>query len=202
MPGTFEFGEKIISLTDIFVSKYNITANTYNVVATCAAAQTIKVEPQADNDTLKGSGASIARLAIVTDAKVTFGIGAMDRSVFTEICGSTNTTSNSTPNRRVRVRFQAGGAGLPYFGIIGTGPTDDGGLVAIGLQCVKLDRFPDATFDGKANKFNMSETGGMALPVLVSSSNDLIHVKTYETSTDFTAPADATAFLAFFTGAA
>lgn len=202
MPGTFEFGEKIYTLTDIFASRYDITGNTYNVVQTCAAAQQIKVEAEADNDKLSGSGAYLALLSVIRGAKVNFGQGAIDRSVFTEITGASNATSNSAPSQIARMRLQAGGSGLPYFGIIGTGPTDDGGLFAVGLQCVKLDTFPAFTLDGKTNKFNMAETGGYAVAVLVSGSNDLIHTKVYQLASSFVAPASAANFLAFFTGTA
>lgn len=197
--GSLEFGEKNYTLNDIYVSQYNITANTYNVVQTGAIVQMIKVESTADNDVLKGSGASVAALSVVTDAKITWGQGALDRSLFTEICGMSNTTSNSAPSQIARVRAQAGGAGLPYFGIIATGPTDDGGLFAFGLQCCKLDKFPDFALDGKTNKFNMAETGGIALPVAVSGSNDLFHWKVYQLASTFVAPTNAATFLTFFT---
>jgi hypothetical protein len=168
-------------------------------VASLAVGQTVEIEPEADNDQLRGYGVKTALLSVIVGAKTKIGMGGVDISVLAILAGVSNYTSGLTPNQKRRTRFGAGGGGLPYFGLIGVTATDDGGYMALGLQCNKLNTFPKYTLDGKENKFNLSETEAYAVPVNISSVAYLMTGRTFETPGDWTAPTDAASFLAFFT---
>ena len=198
MPGTFQFAEVSYTLTDCIVAAYNKTANTYSTVDSLASGHMVDIEFESDNDTLAGYGVNTALLSVVKGANLTFGAGGMDMSVMAIVSGWSNTTSGTTPNQVRKTRLVAGGAGLPYFGLIGVAATDDGGRAVVGLRCCKLDTWPKFTMDGKENKFNVSETSGKAIPVAISTILDVGSVKFYETTSDWTAPTDAAGFLAFF----
>lgn len=199
MPGTFEFAEVSYTLTDCIVAAYNKTANTYGVPAALASGQIVEIEAEADNDELRGYGKKTAKLSVITGAKIKFGAGGIDSNVMAIVGGITNSTSGTTPNQ-VRVqKWGAGGAGLPYWGLIGTAATDDGGLKIVGLQCCKLDTFPKFTLDGKENKFNVSETDGSAIPIDISSVSYLMVTRDVETASGWVAPLVGANFLNFFT---
>lgn len=189
-----EFGEVAYTLSNLIVATYNYDANTYGTPATVADGQMLVSEPEADNDKLRGYGKYTRGLSVVIGAKVRTKFGGVDFSILPIIIGSTNSTSGSDPNFVRTTDIAAGGAGLPYFGVIGTAPTDDGGLAVIGLQAVKLDTVPSWTMDGERNKFNLSEAMGYAFPI----SNRLQRVRTYKTASDFVAPTSGANFLAFF----
>ena len=199
MPGVFEFGEVNYTLSDLIVAAYNKTANTYGTPATMASGQTLEVDSEHDTDKLQGYGVTTGLLSVARGAKLKFGGGGVDTDVMALISGISNYTSGLTPNQMRRSRFPAGGAGLPYFGCIGVGPTDDGGILAVGLQACKLDKFPPFKFDGKTNKFNMWECDGYAMPILISGSYFLHCARYYETASQWVAPTTGANFLAFFT---
>lgn len=199
MPGTFEFAEVSYTLTDCIVAAYNKTANTYGVPAALASGHIVEVEPEADTDQLRGYGVKTALLSVVVGAKITFGAGGVDANVMAIVSGASNATSGSDPNQ-VRVqKWGAGGAGLPYFGLIGVAATDDGGVKIVGLQCCKLDTHPKYTMDGKENKFNTSETSGYAIPIAISSASILMVTRDVQTASGWVAPLVGANFLNFFT---
>lgn len=198
MTGTSEFGEVSFTLSDLLVAAYNITANTYGTPVSAALGQTLDIDPEHDTDKLPAYGVTGRLLSVTRGAKIKIGHGGVDVDFLAVTGGVSNYTSNLTPNQRRRTRYPAGGAGLPYFGAIGVTATDDGGIAAVGLQACKLDKFPKFTADGKTNKFNMSESEGYAIPIAISGSLYLMTVRTYETASLWTAPANGTDFLAFF----
>lgn len=199
MPGTSEFAEISYTLTDCIVAAYNKTANTYGVPAALANGQLVEIEPEADNDEMRGYGKKTALLSVVTSAKIKISAGGVDSNVIAILNGSTNATSGTTPNQVRTMKFPAGGAGLPYFGLIGTAATDDGGLKIVGLQCCKMDTHVKYTVDGKENKFNVSETDGKAIPIDISSVSYLLVTKDVETASAWVAPLVGANFLNFFT---
>jgi hypothetical protein len=135
---------------------------------------------------------------VVVGSKLKIGMGGVDFSVIAIMGGTSTYTSGLTPNQMRRGLWPAGGAGLSYFGMIGVMATDDGGVLALGLQCCKLNTHPKFTFDGKENKFNMSETEGYAVPVDIASVSYLMVTRNYETASGYTAPTTGANFLTFF----
>jgi hypothetical protein len=200
MPGTFEFGEVSYTLTDVIVASYNDVTNTYGTPAALASGHTVSIEPEGDNDKLMGYGVTTGMLSVVRGATLGFGAGGIDFSVMAIVAGLSTSTSGTGAQRVRKVLYPAGGEGLPYFGMIGVAATTNSGYAAVGLQCCKLDSHPKWTLDGKENKFNVSEVGGYAMPIQISSVYYLIVAKEIEDKTTWNAPATGGAFLTFFTG--
>jgi hypothetical protein len=201
--GAQEFGEVIYLCTNIIVASYNSVTDTFGTPISLAVGQMLTVEPEADTDQLRTYGVVGDVLSVPTGAKITLGAGAIDRDALGAIGGAANYTSGLTPNRVVTTDWKMGEDGeLPYFGAIGTARGTNGVLVAVGIQKAKLNVQPKYTLDGKENKFNLLEIEGYAAPVERSNIWMGVRTKTYETASDFTAPADATAFKAFFTSPA
>jgi hypothetical protein len=196
MPGTHSFGEVSYTLTDLLVARYDFTAGTYGTPVALADGQMLKIEHEADNDQLRGYGQKTRLLTVTVGAKITLGQGGVDMAAMVIIAGVSTATSGTAPNRVRSVDFPAGGAGLPYWGVIGVAATDDGGYAVVGLQACKLNSQPVFTLDGNENKFNLSETEGYAVPV----NSKLTRIKFYETASTFTAPTSGATFLAHFTG--
>lgn len=200
MPGTFQFAELNYNISDVYINAYNITANTYSAtVDNLASPGDIMFDPDHDTDKLLGAGVTTRMISVQKGAKLTWSGGGLDRSVLATITGNTFSTSGLTPNQITTSKSTAGGAGMPYFGVICTGPTDDGGLLACGVQCVKLDKEPSVKFTGTESKYNTWECEGYAIPIVISSAYKLLVRKFYETAADFTAPTNAATFLSFFT---
>ena len=198
MPGTSEFAEIAYTLTDCVVAAYNPTANTYGTPAALAHGQVVEVEPEADQDKLRSYGAYARGLSVLIGAKLKVKHGGIDFSVLAILTGMSNYTSGLTPNQVRTSDVDAGGQGLPRFGLLGVAATDDGGNLVVGLRNCLLDMFPKWTLDGEANKFFIGDTSGYAFAV----SGMLIRAKAHETASLWTAPTTGADFLAFFTSPA
>lgn len=192
-----EFAEVSFGLNELLVMRHLISGSYTGTVVNMDTDQMLSIEPQADNDTLRDSGAITRALSVTTSANFTLGMGAMDTEAIAVMTGSASTSSGTTPNRVATMKHLAGGSGLPYFGLIGVAPTDDGGVVVVGLKACKLNAIPAMEWDGKENKFHVAETEGVAI---ADTNNLFMVVKRYETAADWTAakPANGAQFLAFF----
>lgn len=203
--GTFEYAEVPFNLDTILVARYNINTNTYSgSIGEIAAPQRVEVEPENDEDTLRSSGQKARMISVKVGAKLTLEWGGCDFDV-KQICTGAAITSSgamASGNRGRRFVVPGGGAGFPYFGMICTGFTDDGGLFAAGLPCVKLSSEGSWMLDGNENKFSSGEMGGEALSVMVGVAPnrhrtfDVIY--TFERASDYVRPMDAASFLAFY----
>jgi len=189
------FGEVSYTLKSLIVAAYNIVAGTYGTPVVVADGQMLVSEPEADTDKLRGYGVYTRGLSVPIGAALTFKAGGLDIEALKVVAGATVTTSGTTPNQVKKVTLPAGGAGLPYFGVLGVSATDDGGVAVIGLKAVKLDTVPRYEANGEENKFNVWETAGYAFPV----AGVLETIKLYETASGFDAPDTGAEFLAWFT---
>lgn len=191
-----EFGEVAFSLVELIVADYNSGA--YDTPASLDKDQKMEIEFTADNDELRDSGAIVDFLSVVTSGSFTLGMGGVDHSVLAILTGTSTSTSGTTPNQVRTHDFSAGAANaLPYFGFIGVGRATNGAYVAVGCPKAILDTFPMWSLDGTTNAFVISETSGKCAADNALS-DMVVRVRSYETSSDYTTPADAAAFLAFF----
>ncbi len=199
MAGTFEFAEVPYTLSDIYVCRFNFLTQAYEgAVGRIAAPKKFKADPEHDTDKLAAAGRNMRGLSVKKGVVLGLNVGGVDFDSKAVMTGARNRTSNTTPNRRRQSDVQGGGAGLPYFGAIAVGPTDDGGLYTHGFIACKLDKEPGFELDGETNKFSMSEIGGYAFVVDILSGQYSDRRLAFETAGDFTAPANAAAFLAYF----
>ncbi len=195
-----EFGEVPFGLQELLFMRYSIGSGAYTgTVVNMDSDQLFSVEPQSDNDEMRDSGAITRALSVFTKMNWTIGMGGWDVDALAIVTGSSSSSSGSTPNRVRTTKHFAGGAGLPYFGMIAAAPTDDGGVFVLGLKICKANAKPAAEWDGKENKFHVSEVEGVAIAD-AANSNIIFVDKQYETAADWTAakPTNAATFLAFF----
>ena len=191
-----EFGEIGYSLSEVLVSAYNITADTYaDAIGNLDSDQMVEIDPQADTDELRDSGKVTRLLAVTIKLAGKISHGGYDWDVLAAICGVSNATSGTTPNRVRTTTIPT--KKLGYFGLIGVMDTDDDGVIVVGVRSAKLLKRPKYTFDGTANKFVVNDDVGFT-GIYVG--NVLEEVKTYETASDWTAakPTDGATFKAFF----
>ncbi len=199
MAGTFEFAEVMYTLSDIYVCQFNFATQAYiSEVGRIAAPKKVTADYEHDTDKLSASGRNLRGLSVKKGVALTINAGGMDFNCLAIMAGAVNRTSNTTPNRRRQSDVAGGGAGLPYFGMICTGPTDDGGLYTHGFYAVKLDKQPGFDLDGETNKFSMAETGGYAFVLDIDGGIYSDRAKVFETASDFTAPNSAATFLTYF----
>lgn len=189
------FGEVSYTLKGLYIAAFNIIAGTFGTPELIDDGQMVVYEPEADTDKMRGYGVYTRGLAVSIGTKIKLKAGGLDTSALVIIAGATVTVSGVTPNQIRKVTFPAGGSGLPYFGVIGLAATDDGGVAVVGHKAVKLDKVPQVTQDGEANKFSLWETDGYSFP----QGNILETLKQYETEADFDAPTTGAEFLTWFT---
>lgn len=173
-----EFGEVAFTLTELVVATYDITADTVGSAVPIEDGQTLEITPMGDTDELKAYGAIKHILSIPTHAEFKAGHGAVSRSVLEVISGFADTQTGTTPSRLYHQNMSVGGV-LPYFAIAGRALVEGGGSLAVGLKTCMLDKLPSWSFDGKANKFVLSEFSGRAI---ASGGNTLIYVMGLETA--------------------
>jgi hypothetical protein len=196
MPGTHDFGEVAYTLTDLLVAAYDPVADTYSTPISVADGQMLTSEPESDNDKMRGYGKITRLLSVPIGTKISIKAGGLDYDALAAIAGVTNVVSGTVGSYIRRSLFPAGGRGLPYFGVIGVAATDDEGVAVIGHRMVKLDVLPKIDFNGETNKFIVYETAGYS--AIPSAYTDLFVMKTYEDSTDFTAPTTGGNFKTWF----
>lgn len=197
MAGEREFGELAYTLTSLIVAAYNPVANTYSTPEVVADGQMLVGEPEADTDKLRGYGVYTAGLAVAIGAKISLKAGGVDYSAFTIMTGITNAVTGVSGSQIRRAKYIAGGNGLPYFGVIGVGAIDGGGVAVIGFPKVKLDTYPKFELNGESNKFNISETAGYGFTV--QGTNYFFVTEQHETVATWTPPATGANFKTFMT---
>ena len=135
-------------------------------------------------------------MTVPIGTKLNLKAGGLDQNALEAMGVGTQTTSGTTPNQIKDFDPHAGGAGLGYFGVIGTTAGQNGALVAVGHEKVQLKNSIVVNADGEANKFNINEAD--AYSYVPPNRSKLFKFRTFETASDFTPPADGAAFAAFF----
>ena len=190
-----EFAEVSFSLKEILLMRYNINTGAYTgTVVSMDSDQMLTIETEADTDDLYDSGVATRGLTVVKRANFTLGAGGYDVTALSVLTGAASSTSGTTPNQIATMKHSLGGAGLPYFGLIGTAPTDDGGIFMVGLKICKLNAVPGVEWDGKESKFSVSEVEGRAFG---DSSLNYFWTRRFETAAnwDTLRPTTAATFL-------
>lgn len=164
---TFETGvpQSIYTITGIRVARWDGT--NYGTVVSLAEGQNLQFEPQADTDDKKSYGAVTRLLTVFTHVTFTIGIGLIQADALWAMTGLAQSLSGSGATASQRLGFDTGGAGLPYFGVIGNFASDDLGDVVVGLPRCKLDAIPALSSD--QNQFILPESGGRGIVNSLSS---------------------------------
>ncbi len=187
------YGDVIYNITAMYVAALQAD-NTYGTPALVEYGQEFPIDYEADNDDLSGYGMTVELLSVIRKGTATFKNGSFNIASKTIITGTSESTSGTTPNQIGTTDFQAGGAGLPYFGLVVAGASTLGNIVAGYPKC-KLETIPK--FNIMENKFVIGEAKiGMIAPS--TTIRKFQRIKRYETIT--APPSDASGFDTFFTG--
>ena len=114
-----DHGEIIINITDLKIAAYTMATDTFGTAVDLPEAQTLEVSFEADTDELKAEGYLQYLLSVITHATFKLSGGGVPYAALVVLTGASNTTSVAAPNQIRRQKYSAGGAGLPYFGLIG-----------------------------------------------------------------------------------
>lgn len=152
-----EFGEVVYTLTDLVIAALN-SDGTYGTSLALDYGQSLTIEPIADNDTLKAFGMNVELLSVPIGAKFTLAQGSVQFAALEILLGLTAVDSGTTPNQISTLDMLGGGAGLPYFGIIGKMASINGGAFKVGGFKAKLDSIPQIGVE--QNKFVLPEVTG------------------------------------------
>ncbi len=153
------FGEVAFTLVDLQVAP--VTSSGYGTAVDLDYQQVMEIEPQHDTHEIKAGGKLVELLSVVTHANFKISQGLVDQEALAVIAGTTATTSGTTPNQTKTTDLEGGGAGLPYFGVIGKLVSNDGAALMIGLPKCKLDAAPATK--SEQNQFVMAEASGRAI---------------------------------------
>jgi hypothetical protein len=187
------YGETVFTLTNLIVAAWD-GAN-YGAPVTVGHRQKMNIEPQFDTDTIKAGGMMRAALSVATHNTFTLEYAKLQSTVLAVIAGETPSTSGVTPSQKTAFGLVGGGAGMPYFGVIGVFASEDGGNILVGLPLCKLDKYPAMGND--QNQFAVYSVSGTGIANEVSSApSQLVFFEQNETAA--TAPADAAAVDTFF----
>lgn len=148
-----------------------------------ANGQKCSIEPQAVEIEQTGYGLTVELATIITHADFSLGQGAIDYAAYAIIAGTTNDEYGTTPNQYAEVHKAAGGAGLPYFALIGKAASVGGSAILVGLPRAKLSTQPSLPMS--ENEFIVPEADGRSIRNPASSgrfSNVPFILKPYETS--------------------
>lgn len=178
-----DFGEIVFTLVQVQVAQYDIGAGTYGTAVTVPEPQDFELKGMADEDQVKASGKLTRLLTVITHGEGKWNAAGIPFEALATIAGFTDTSSGAETD----LVTPAGGAGLPYFGIIGKlvgEQTDD---VLMGAGICKLKNIP--TWTANQNQF---VTSALEFRLIEDTNSELIKVKRRETAS--TIPAFATFF--------
>lgn len=158
---TFETGvpQSIYTITGIRVARWD--GSNYGAPVSLAEGQTLQFEPQADTDEKKSYGLITRLLTVFTHVNLNLGVGLIQANALWVMTGLAQSVSGSGATATQRLGFDAGGAGLPYFGVVGNFASDDQGDVVMGIPLCKLDAIPSLSSD--QNQFILPESAGRGI---------------------------------------
>lgn len=176
------FGEVVYSIQEIWIAALNADGS-YGTPVKLDYPQKVEFKPAAANDMLTAGGMGVELLTVPTHVEGTIGLGALDLDGMAVLIGQSATTSGTTPNQQRTLVVVAGGAGLPYWGMIGRMASVNGADKLIGLPKCKLDTPPQ--FMAEQNKFALPEMGFKSVAAS-SATGKLLYTQDRETASSGT----------------
>lgn len=155
------FGEIPFTLLQVYVAAYDIVDDTYGTAQALPEPMMVEISPEADTDEIKAQGYVQHLLTVTTKCGFKFGHAGFPFDAWAVIVGTSNASSGTPPNATRRSNVDAGGAGLPYFGVVGRAAAEDGADVWVGLAVCKLNSVP--SWKVEQNKFVIGEAEGVAI---------------------------------------
>lgn len=155
------YSEIVFGIVDLRIATYNILTDTFGTAIEVPEAQGIEFSFIADNDSIKATGAMRHLLSVITHAEFKFSKAGFPFAALAAMTGASNASSGTTPTRTRRWSANAGGAGLPYFAMVGKLVGENGDDLHAGLAVCKLDTIP--SWKAEQNKFVIKEASGKAI---------------------------------------
>lgn len=164
---SFESGvpQSIYTISDLRVARWD--GSNYGTVVAMAEGQMLQFDPQADTDEKKSFGRIRRLLTVLTHINFNIGVGLVQADAIWVMTGIAQSVSGSGASLTQRLRFDSGGSGLPYFGVVGNFASDDLGDVVMGIPLCKLDAPPSLSSD--QNKFILPDSKGKGIANSASS---------------------------------
>jgi hypothetical protein len=155
------YSEVVFSLTQLRIASYNILTDTFGAPVDLPETQTLEFAFETDTDEIKAEGYLQHLLTVMTHATFKLSSAGVPFEALAILTGASNASSGSTPNRSRRMRFDAGGSGLPYFAVAGKLVGEQGDDLHVGLAVCKLDAAPG--WKAEQNKFVIQQAEGRAI---------------------------------------
>lgn len=185
------YADHVFNLTDLVVASILANGNINTVSIRFGEGSKLTFQVKSDGDMIKAYGMASRKATIPTHIEGEIEFASFDKDAYAVVTGITAVEAGLTPNRIGTMKFLGGGAGLPYFAMVGAMAADDGGNEHVGLYKVKLDSLPE--YNSEMNKYvlyNAKFTG----VVKNTTTRELYVVKINETSV--AVPADVTTIFA------
>lgn len=190
------YAEVIYNPTAIYVASLtDAVAGTYGTPQLIEYGQKFEFDIESDNDEIMAYGLTVEALAVPKKATGTLTQAAMNFAAIAILCGFTNNSYLTTPNRYNIMDINVGGSGLPYFGVIVSYAATNGANMLAGFAKAQLDTVPGFKVD--QNKFRIGEAkiNGYAPNTQI---RKVVRLKGNETAA--TVPTTGVTFGAFFSG--
>ena len=201
MAGILQYGELTFNMQDAWAMRFNPETLQYEgPVAHVARPQMVEVSQANDLDNLMTGGQRLHSLSVKTGVEVGLKMAGMDYDACVVMVGGI-LRDVGNPGERVRRYRKAPLEDFPYFGMICTGSTEGGPLMAWVAPAIKLMASDALTLDGEANAYSMATATGesISVDILRAGAIQTDRFVNYEGGpTAFTPPANDAEFRAFF----
>jgi len=184
------FGNVPFNITSMVVCAQNASGAHTGDPVRLANGQMMSIDPESEKlDPLMGYGKRVELATILLSATFSLSQGGLDLAAWKILTGLTLDESGTTPNQGQEAHKAAGGAGLPYFGLIGSLASTNSSNVLMGLCRAKLDNMP--SLNAEQNNFVIPEVEGETIRNPGSGYEDVpFIIKTYETAAEITLTSD------------
>lgn len=186
-----EFASIGYNLVQIKIAALDTADYTFGTPVELEYGQELGFEAAADNQELKAYGLTVQLLSVITHFTGTLSQGLIDVNAYSILVGEASVDSGS-PVTQSTLDYLVGGAGLPYFGLIGRLASVGGADIHLGFPMCKLDRVPN--FQIRQNEFIMPSSG-IKMIAPDTTTRKAARLRRHVTTTAITADFDA-----FFTG--
>lgn len=176
---TVNYADVVFTLTGLKVAPW-LVGNSYSPTAVdLGYPSELSFTIQADADQIKALGMLVELLSVITHVEGKIKNAALDSEASYVMTGHATTSSGSTPNRTGTIDYIAGGAGMPYFGVVGSLAGLNGSNLLVGIRKAKLNMPPAMVVE--QNKFRMADTDFKGV-VPDTTTGKLFRLRKYETA--------------------
>ena len=200
--GTYGFAEVPFVFDELHVMTHDPDAATYSgTVISAAGPQRMGFTGETHNPEAEVGGTTFRYATLLRRYNVTLELLGVDIQLHKVITGGTEELNTAADQRNFFIEV-GGSGGLPWFGALGFGATDDGGAFAVAVPQVKLSNVPGFDLTGNTVEYSTGSIDGMALPSRirgVSGRRYAVAIRLYDKLGDLVIPDSPDTFKAFFT---